>query len=266
MMAQARAAIARGVSPNVRNDLGETPLLLAATNGHGEMVKLLLLHGANPALPDMFGETAISVAQAKGHTDIVNVLSSTTRRDGLSSSPTSTHWQPNARLWLVACITLGISLVMGLAYFFCRQPITAEQFLRLAEANQIRDVSGSGGYLFGELGDRFQSGRDPVWMPSRKFWLPEKEHESAEKEIDARARAINPKYSKYSNFSSHKDMPLDFWPGNWAFVTMSALPMAILGIPLWFLVGLDRYPSSILSSSRRNAMPGGHRRERPQQV
>jgi hypothetical protein len=117
MMARARATMARGVSPNVRNYLGETPLFLAAANGHGEMVKVLLLNGANPALPNMFGQTAISVARAKGHTDIVDILSNSSLRGDHSLPPTSTTWQPNARRWLAACIVLGASLVIGLNYF-----------------------------------------------------------------------------------------------------------------------------------------------------
>jgi tRNA A-37 threonylcarbamoyl transferase component Bud32 len=176
MMDSARAAISRGISPNVRNYLGETPLLLAAANGHGEIVKLLLLYGANPALPDMFGQTAISAAQAKGYTDIVEVLRSAASRAEFTTS--QIIWRPNARLWLTACITVGMILVMGPAYFSSVHPITPEQFVQLAEAKQIRDVRRyvreSDLLLIGELENRLQIGRDPVWLPSKQFWLTAK--------------------------------------------------------------------------------------------
>jgi hypothetical protein len=237
-IARLRYTIARGVSPNVRNDLGETPLLLAAANGHGEIVKLLLLHGANPALLDMFGQTAISVARAKGHKDIVDVLSSTTSRGNLSLPPTLRPWQPNARLWMVACITLGVSLAMGVAYLFkCRSPITAEQFVRLADAKQIRSVSkDKTGYLVGEVGDRFQSGRDPGWLPSKKFWLPGTGDDALKQEIHEHARSINPVDFNTKKWDTGESLPDDIWPGNWVIVATLAWTMIFLGIPLWFIV------------------------------
>jgi hypothetical protein len=260
MMIPARAAIARGVSPNVRNYLGETPLLLAAGSGQGEMVKLLLLHGANPAVADMFGQTAISAARAKGHTDIADVISSATLRADLTTP--QTLWQPNARLWLVACVTLGILLVMGLMYFSMRHPITAEQFLRLAEANQIRDVRWDGSYVVGELGERFQFSRDPIWLPSKRFWLLKTEDRTVEKKIPEYARFINPNYRSNLIYVASDELSATFWQNNWALMAILVWPVAFLAIPLWFVVRVQTYYTfSALSSLRRSAAPSEPSRE-----
>jgi hypothetical protein len=245
MIGPARAALACGGSPNVRNDLGETPLLLAAANGHGEMVQLLLQHGANPALADMLGQTALSAAQAKGHTGIVEVLSSVTRRVKINAPPTP--WRPNARWWLASCISLGAFLVIGLSYFYYWHPITAAQFLQLAEAKRIRYVRVEGDYLFGEY--------DPVWLPSKRFWVS-LSTKHADADIKAReailksARSIDP-YVDSSFVGEHREL----WPGNWVIIAMLAWPMIFLGIPLWFLVGWNRFPFSTLSSARRSLVP-----------
>jgi hypothetical protein len=240
----------------MRNNLGETPLLLAAANEDRELVKLFLLHGANPTLPDKFGQTAISVARAKGHTDIVDVLSSRSLRGDHSLPPTQTTWRPNARRWLAASIILGASLVIGITYFGCEHSISAEQFLRLAETNQIRNVDEDRGYLVGELGDRFQFSRDPMWLPSREFWLRKSNNDEVDKAIHAHARVINPNYNFHGVESRHSDLFDGTWPGDWVIVIMLAWPMAVLGLTFSFLVSLDCFPFFTLSSPRGRAGMG----------
>ncbi|GIJ89202.1 hypothetical protein Asppvi_008132 [Aspergillus pseudoviridinutans] len=54
---------------------GQTPLICAARNGHGNIVKLLLEHGANPEPKDgIFNQTALSWAVKNGHTQVAKLL------------------------------------------------------------------------------------------------------------------------------------------------------------------------------------------------
>ena len=45
---------------NVGNRNGDTPLYIAATRGHLEIVKLLLTKGGNPNAKDRYGKTPLS--------------------------------------------------------------------------------------------------------------------------------------------------------------------------------------------------------------
>ena len=54
---------------------GYTPLVWAASNGHEEVVKILLEHeGINPDQPDDFGTTPLSHAAEEGHEGVVKIL------------------------------------------------------------------------------------------------------------------------------------------------------------------------------------------------
>ena len=59
---------------NARNELGQTPLHLAAMSGKVEMVSMLLSHRASPAFHDTAGKLAIDYASEKQHDDIVKLL------------------------------------------------------------------------------------------------------------------------------------------------------------------------------------------------
>jgi ankyrin repeat protein len=98
----------KGADPNAKDDIGQTPLmgaarnghigtvnvllaagaevderlhatnwtalLLAAFYGHAEVVKALLAHGADPNVKDSEGKTALTWAKAKGHSRVVAAL------------------------------------------------------------------------------------------------------------------------------------------------------------------------------------------------
>ncbi|XP_046849432.1 serine/threonine-protein phosphatase 6 regulatory ankyrin repeat subunit B-like [Xenia sp. Carnegie-2017] len=51
-----------------------TPLLLAASGGHADVVQVLLLNGANATHMDKFGWTAIHLAARNGHNNVIDIL------------------------------------------------------------------------------------------------------------------------------------------------------------------------------------------------
>lgn len=47
---QMRSLLAQGLPPNLRNDKGDTLLMLAAYHGHAETVAVLMAHKADPEI------------------------------------------------------------------------------------------------------------------------------------------------------------------------------------------------------------------------
>ncbi len=66
--------IKSGADVNAKNDLGDTPLILAAERGYSEIVEILLEKGADPSIEDTAGYAATYFAQTRGHRDIFNLL------------------------------------------------------------------------------------------------------------------------------------------------------------------------------------------------
>jgi ankyrin repeat protein len=67
--------IGRGVDPNAQvRDVGTTPLMLAAGEGHDSAVKELLKSNVNLDLQNNRGETALIIAAAAGKKDVVKAL------------------------------------------------------------------------------------------------------------------------------------------------------------------------------------------------
>ena len=64
----------RGADVNASNKWRETPLLIAANNGHVEAVKRLLHYGADPSLCSEAGWSALTFAAHKGYDDICGLL------------------------------------------------------------------------------------------------------------------------------------------------------------------------------------------------
>lgn len=64
----------RGADVNACNKWRETPLLIAANNGHVEAVKRLLVAGADPSLCSEAGWSALTFAAHKGYDDICALL------------------------------------------------------------------------------------------------------------------------------------------------------------------------------------------------
>jgi len=65
-----------GVSPNVRDESGLTPLHLAAAHGHQRTSQILLDHGAKLNAQDKAGQTPLDHAEANGHSGTAQYLRS----------------------------------------------------------------------------------------------------------------------------------------------------------------------------------------------
>lgn len=70
-----RELLAAGVSPDVTNQNGETPLMAAAYLGDAEITRLLLEAGADPDKKErQWGNTALMYAAFRGHLEVVEML------------------------------------------------------------------------------------------------------------------------------------------------------------------------------------------------
>jgi len=58
-----QTALEKGAKPNARDDHGQTPLHIAAGEGHDEIVKLLLERGADPRIADNDGLIPLDYAK-----------------------------------------------------------------------------------------------------------------------------------------------------------------------------------------------------------
>lgn len=66
--------LAAHLPPNLRNEQGDSLLILAAYHGHAPVVRLLLEAGADPELVNDRGQTALGAAAFQGSSDIVHLL------------------------------------------------------------------------------------------------------------------------------------------------------------------------------------------------
>ena len=67
-------AVATGLPPNLRNDKGDTLVMLASYHGHADTVRRLLAAGADPSISNDRGQTPLAGACFKGDADVVCAL------------------------------------------------------------------------------------------------------------------------------------------------------------------------------------------------
>jgi len=66
--------LAMGLPPNLRNDKGDTLLMLASYHGHEPIVRALLDHGASPEIANDRGQTPLAGAAFKGDAAVARLL------------------------------------------------------------------------------------------------------------------------------------------------------------------------------------------------
>ena len=64
----------KGLPPNLRNQKGDSLLMLASYHGHLEAVRVLLTHKADPDLRNENGQTPIAGAAFKGNLPMIELL------------------------------------------------------------------------------------------------------------------------------------------------------------------------------------------------
>jgi ankyrin repeat protein len=69
-----KALIEEGVNPNEANEVGVTPLHVAAYHDLAEGCKILLQSGASMTVTNQLGETPIAVAKARGSTQCLAIF------------------------------------------------------------------------------------------------------------------------------------------------------------------------------------------------
>jgi hypothetical protein len=230
----ARRALGHGVTPDGQNDLGETPLLLAAANGQTEMVKLLLLNGANPSVPDQLGQTPLDVARAKGYADIADLLRRQAERPTASLAK-STPRRPAAWRWLLVAVTVGVLLVLHVSMALAdRVEITEAAILALAKAGQIKEVTFTENHAIGEVKDPLAAEVRPFGLRGKKFWAPLTAH--TKENMRPNLQGVK------TTFDTGAWPPGDVWPGPWLEVPMLAWPLVVLGLGLLPLLGSSQFP------------------------
>jgi uncharacterized protein len=72
--AELAALLDQGLPPNLRNERGDSLLMLACYHGHADAARALLEHGADPEIMNDAGQTPLAGAAFKGDTAIATLL------------------------------------------------------------------------------------------------------------------------------------------------------------------------------------------------
>lgn len=90
-MSPARQIEDQGVDPNLRDGDGATPLHFAASRGHADAVRWLLVHGARLVL-DQFGKSPINDAAENQQMEVRVAYKGTDSRGGVSQTEQHRSW------------------------------------------------------------------------------------------------------------------------------------------------------------------------------
>jgi len=72
--AMVRLLLQNNADPNAKNNTENTPLIIASGYGHTKVVRLLLQYEADPSIQNKYGNTALSLASASRHRDVVSLI------------------------------------------------------------------------------------------------------------------------------------------------------------------------------------------------
>ncbi|ORY61608.1 ankyrin repeat-containing domain protein, partial [Pseudomassariella vexata] len=92
-----RRLLIQEVSPEFTNIEGETPLWIAAAEGHRDIVELFIKAGADLNFQDENGQTAVSIARENGHEGVVRILEQSTMRLEGTAKYRATKPRPKTR-------------------------------------------------------------------------------------------------------------------------------------------------------------------------
>jgi len=70
----AQRLLSKGADANAADDLGWTPLMLAAGKGDADLVKMLIKTGADPKAKDIYGQSAVMKAKLGGHKEVLKLF------------------------------------------------------------------------------------------------------------------------------------------------------------------------------------------------
>jgi hypothetical protein len=223
--------LANGVPVNARDGLGETALMKAAAQGQAELVKLLLLHGADTTVRNPFGQDAHAIAWARGHRDVVALLQPY-QATAKPQPPPPPVRRPGPRLHLLVASFAGAALA---ALYFLTYPwvieITADQFLQLARAREIKSVTDyAGHHLVGET-------RTPPGPETQRLGLHRGRFLVAPGNgLAGQAKGADPDVA-VTYVSSYPPSERELWPGYVTLSLMLAVPVGLIAVVYLPLLG-----------------------------
>lgn len=126
--------------PNSATEDGDTPLMAAATQGHGECVQQLLAGGADPAMTDKDGKTARDRANDQDYVHRSR------------NSPYTTAYDEAARKAEKELLRQGGFYLAHVDAWPVRTPLTEAERRRMAEEEEVRrrDRESAGYFAFKE--------------------------------------------------------------------------------------------------------------------
>lgn len=225
-----RCALAAGVPPDGRDDLGATALMRAASGGHAEAAATLLLHGADPAQRDTFGRTALDVAEAAGRTEVVALLRRAGRHPDGAPIRLDRRWRPRPLVALLLSAALG-GLIAGLIFSQLKShPVSADELLALGEAGSLKRVEHIRGYVFAELKASAKRGTVRSFLRGRSIYVGPPEDS---RRLLAELRRRNPRqFIAADHVVIGWNVESQVWPGDWVLLPLMLVPMALFGFTL----------------------------------